>query len=120
MKHKTWFRLVLKAIGVLLVGMSLDAVMGIAIQLLFMALAAFEGTNMTSAFSSAGELRWINWRSLGSLLQMCLGVYFFFGGSWVIDRAARSNRLSCPECGYDISRTDGTICPECGAARPAE
>jgi hypothetical protein len=111
MKHKTWFRLVIKAIGVLFVGMSIPTVAaGIA--------------NLNSMFSSrsfSGYVQALMVQAVwlcGSFLQLALGLYLFFGGKWIVDRAIPSNRPYCPECGYDLSKSNGTVCPECGVTLP--
>ena len=42
------------------------------------------------------------------------GVYLFFGGRWIADKAIPGNRPYCYECGYDLSNYVGERCPECG------
>lgn len=101
MKHKTWFRLVIKAIGVLLVGLGLE---GVLRSLVFVVLAA-PWTNTT----------WNDWGwPFVSLLQPVIGVYLFLRGEWIVNLAIPSNRPYCPECGYDLARNEGAKCPECG------
>jgi len=122
MKHKTWFRLVIKAIGVLLIGLSLRTAWALGVELVVLLWAYVFGTDLSpNPYSYSGygygALRWI--QSGGEILQLGLGLYLFFGGKWIIDKAIPSNRPYCPECGYDISKSGGPNCPECGMALPA-
>lgn len=113
MKHKTWFRLVLKAIGVLLIGFSLPTVGRAVGELIY---AYLEGNQ----FAGYPANYWIV-QSLyygGTFVQFLLGLYLFFGGKWLVNMAIPSNRPYCPECGYDLSRCKGAQCPECGIALP--
>lgn len=115
MKHKTWFRLVLKAIGILLIAMSLPA-LGQAVGALAYALM---DTSMNLSFP---DNYWVVQASFyaGGLAQFAFGLYLILGGKWIVDRAIPSNRPYCPECGYDMSRTQGARCPECGVELPRD
>ena len=109
MKHKTWFRLVIKAIGVLLVGLSVEnAVYWLARFLDEMGQPI--GTLYPNRFWNVVP------GLLGAALQLGFGLYLFLGGRWIVDKAIPSNRPYCPECGYDLSAAGGSACPECGAA----
>ena len=103
MKHKTLFRLALKAIGIWLIA-----------------------SGLTEAFDRIG---WLidpvyGWNSLrefwfgvpAPLFRVALGAYLFFGGRWIANLAIPSNRPYCNECGYELtgSPSEGR-CPECGA-----
>ena len=115
MKHKTWFRLVIKAIGVLLVASSFPYLgMGISQLLIY---SSFGATNNPfNANVQAGSVVWI----VGSLIQLALGIYLFFGGKLIVNRCIPSNRPYCPDCGYDLSKTTSGSCPECGIVLPTE
>jgi hypothetical protein len=54
------------------------------------------------------------------LLQLAAGLYLFFGGKWVADKAIPSNRPYCHECGYDLTGAVGNICAECGTPFKSE
>ncbi len=115
MKHKTWFRLVIKAIGVLLIGFSFP----------YIVVAIYEITSAWSQYRSmsfsGATADWFDYfilpllSSAGTLLMLGFGLYLFFGGEWVVNRCIPSNRPYCPECGYDLSKSEeGERCPECG------
>ncbi len=113
MKHKTWFRLVLKAIGVLLIGFALP---GVATLLSKVGYHTMYGDPF-----SVGSVRtpnFIYWQFMSAhvrdVVQLGLGLYLLFGGRWIADLAIPSNRPYCPECGYDNSEATGKRCPECG------
>jgi hypothetical protein len=115
MKHKTWFRLVLKAVGVLLVGLSLPAVLTGVIGVLEL---IREMLGVAPGDGALERLRY-DWPwALGSCAQAAMGFYLVFGGTWLVDRCIPSNRPYCPECGYDTSGAAGSICPECGVQLP--
>ena len=114
MKHKTWFRLVLKAIGVLLIGFALP---GVATLLANAGYRTMYGDPFARLTGVAAQ-NWFRWQlvagHVGDLVQLGLGLYLLFGGRWIADLAILSNRPYCPECGYDISEATGKCCPECG------
>ena len=115
MKHKTWFRLVLKAIGVLLIGFSLQGVIP-AIAAVVMYLLEWSEMSVSS-----NEFMWWNFPYyIAGFVQFGLGIYLFFGGKWIVNKAIPSNRSYCPECGYQIANAHGANCPECGVALPRE
>jgi hypothetical protein len=115
MKHKTWFRLVVKAIGVLLIGISLPGIGQFVGFVLYM-LTDFGRTTFSS-----NEFRWMQTMYYaGALMQCLLGVYLFFGGQWIVNRCIPSNRSYCPECGYNLSNARGARCSECGVTLPAD
>jgi hypothetical protein len=110
MKHKTWFRLVVKAIGILLFGLGLRDVADLVIGMLYY---------WDSASSTASTWQ-IVLSTLPQVLQALLGVYLFFGGDWIVNKVIPSNRPYCPECGYDLSHNLGTKCVECGIILPSD
>ncbi len=107
MKHKTWFRLMLKAIGILLIGLSIPRVTEIMIVVVNDALSGL--TPLVP-----GPIGWNLFAVSGPLIQFFFGVYLLFGGKWIANLAIPSNRPYCPECGYDLSENSGDTCPECG------
>ena len=116
MKHKTWFRLVIKAIGILLVGLSLPSIVGSLGQIPYF----FSVQSTTGMALTMSDWIWpqvFYW--LGSALQLALGLYLFLGGTWIVNKCIPSNRPYCPECGYDLSHNQlSSNCPECGVILP--
>jgi hypothetical protein len=102
MKHKTLFRLLLKAIGVWVFAAGANS--------LFVFV-----TNLVVSFTFGGANRGYYWMSLiGPTFQTCFGLYLFFGGKWIVDMAIPSNRPYCHECGYELTNASGNRCTECG------
>jgi hypothetical protein len=122
MKHKTWFRLVIKAIGVLLVGLSVPNLISSIVAIIDAVIGAQSWTFYTPYSTtgvSPGDL------VMGAVLQIlpasaqtCFGLYLLLGGKWLVNKCIPSNRPYCPECGYDLSNASGDKCPECGIALP--
>jgi hypothetical protein len=115
MKHKTWFRLVIKAIGILLIGLSLP---GIGQALGFIVYLAIGDKPSSLSRDTFWLLQGLYYA--GSVVQLALGLYLLLGGKWIVDRCIPSNRQYCPDCGYDLSRSSSDRCAECGTLLPRE
>jgi hypothetical protein len=108
MKHKTWFGLIIKAIGVYCLALGVPEALAVAA---YMAGSYFEPAFPRSAWSLMAAVK--------PVLQLIIGFWLFFGARWIVNLAIPSNRPYCPECGYDISSGAGAgCCPECGVALP--
>jgi len=113
MRYKTLFRMALKFAGILLVVEAIATSVYIFPQLATWYVAGVTSTGGLWDFTF-GQL-------LLSLVKGFAGLYFFFGGKWIVNLAIPSNRPYCPECAYDLSGAASERCPECGTAfRPAD
>ncbi|MHC4107336.1 MAG: hypothetical protein ACYSTY_04535 [Planctomycetota bacterium] len=117
MKYKTLFRLVMKALGVVFIGLALPGLVG-GIGQLAMYVASNPG--FPGGWPPPGWWWQVALSSLGHVVQLALGLYLLLGGTWIVDKAIPSNRPYCPECGYDLSTRTGDHCPECGTNVPGE
>lgn len=102
MKYKTLFRLLVKAIGVYC--------MAVGAAQLINGIGHMVWSLMDPAVAG-GSISWVVLYSAGSFV---VGLYLFFGGKWIVDRAIPSNRPYCGECGYELSHAASDRCPECG------
>lgn len=112
MKYKTLFRMLLKLLGVFF---SVGGIQGIITHL-----AQLMGMLSLPAMPSGQT--WFYLLAISSpVIELAMGVYLFFGGGWIIDRAIPSNRPYCHECGYDLTNAAGHVCTECGTPfKPVE
>lgn len=110
MKYKTAVRLAVRLIGLFLIAQALPWVL---VGCGSLALDVFAG----GLFGSSGL---VSWQFRTTLVYSCsalVGLYLFFGGAWIVNRAIPSNRPYCPECGYETTGLPAEgICPECGTA----
>jgi hypothetical protein len=110
MRFKTLFRVLLKLIGVWIFIQGSAAVIQAGAWLVQVVIQP--GSFMPDMNP------WLIGSLVAGLLQVALGLYFFFGGAWVVNRAIPANRPYCPECGYDLTRNGRPNCPECGTLLP--
>jgi hypothetical protein len=119
MKHKTWFRLVLKVVGIFLLADALPDLLNAAAATITncMGLTPWRGTgfNLENLIGVAMEFG-----LLGTAIKSAIGIYFVVGGKALVGLVIPSNRPYCPECGHEISGVKGVHCPECGVRIPAE
>lgn len=106
MKYKTLFRLMLKAIGVWLF---FDGVSWFLMYAPSMIAMLADRLPMGASVSWEYVLM-----PMGPLIKVGAGVYLFFGGARIVDKAVPGNRPYCPECAYDLSGAVSNRCPECG------
>ncbi len=125
MKHKTWFRLVLKAIGILLIGQWLNEFANSIWWLLDVVISGGDlyrgyanNPYYTAPTTDYREAVRLTFEFIGPILPFVFGLYLLFGGKWLVDKIIPSNRPYCPNCGYPLTDTASEQCPECGIALP--
>ena len=113
MKYKTLFRVMLKLLGVWTFIGGVEQALAHVSQLLFMFTASYRG--------APNQLWYLIPSLLTTAAQVGIGLYLFFGGKWIVDKAIPGNRPYCHECGYDLTNAAGNLCSECGTPfKPAE
>lgn len=110
----TWFRLVIRAIGVLLIGLALPNTVSYLSWLVSTLLPSVAG----SVVSLDGQLFIALGGFAGVLVQLGLGLYLLFGASALIRYCTRDLSGLCASCGYDLNSLDSDRCPECGTPIP--
>jgi hypothetical protein len=111
MNYRTWFRLIIKAMGVFVIILALAKLTSNSVNLLTSFFTVIR-TGMASP----------DWRYWGPMLaepgvMIALGLYLVFRGQWIVSVCCPADRC-CRECGYNISKCQGSSCPECGLELP--
>lgn len=116
-----WFRLVVRAIGILLIGLGAPSVVNSVIGYVNF-LVYLRATN-----PALPNLMYLT-QTIGSATQFGMGVYLLFGANRLVGYCVRSvaaeyaacadddaigSTPKCLSCGYELTNTTGA-CPECG------
>ena len=112
MRYKTLFRLGLKLVGVMQIAQWLGSFIMTSIYLIHS--GTQQWTSWSQYFAALGGVH------AQAVVQVAIGLYLFFGGRWIADKAIPGNRPYCPECGYDLTSSLSPTCPECGTRVAAD
>lgn len=112
MSSRKWFRLAVKAAGLLIIVQTLPGLMRLFVYHL----------NWIVKEAMSAGLRSYDWMYVlqsgsGDALLVVCGLYLVFRGEWVVNVCAPQDGL-CDVCGYNTSRCRGDRCPECGTELP--
>ena len=106
MSDPRWFKLLVRAIGLVLIG--------IAIPSITMALSYIPEMHDPNFGYNVQYALWsLIGPGMGGLLQLALGGYLFFGAPRLVKYCVRQVHTRCPGCDYDVRGLQGA-CPECG------
>lgn len=123
MHSKTFFRLSLKVIGVLLVVWNAPSVLFSVIHVMTYpdtGQYAYYTTSpaqwgMTGPMASYVDIAiGFFFYHGGAILTCAIGLYLFFGGEALVNLALPPGRPRCPECGYELASKEVVRCSECG------
>jgi hypothetical protein len=105
-----WFKLLVRLVGLLLIGLSLPSVLWQIGRILASTISA-------SPTRTSSSMSYELWSGVPYLLgygvQLGLGIYLLRGGEWVIRKILAEIHGRCSVCGFDIQNTKGSTCPEC-------
>lgn len=108
MVHRSWFRLSIRAIGILLIGLSLPHVLLTIYDLV--------ARSMNEAYRS-GQPYWYIYELvliLSYASQGIFGVYLLFFAEGLIRKCIADSLGRCAVCQFDLQRVSGNTCPSCG------
>ena len=112
MNDSHWFKLLVRGIGVLLIGLAIPSV----IALFGTAAMVANAANLTGN-PSMDQWVWVLSGILGTLAQLGFGVNLLFGAPRLVRYCLRQVNSRCGACDYDVRGLRG-VCPECGATIP--
>lgn len=120
MKHVSWFKLLLRAIGIVLIGLALPKMGGVLVELgvgvYYRLRGDLEDPQTTEQLARAWwSLIW----HLGYVLQLGLGLYLLFDARWLVRVCVHDAAMRCPACKYDLTGAAPGVCPECGVKLPS-
>jgi hypothetical protein len=110
MKDYRWFKIMVRAFGLLLVGMSIPYLTS-AIEYAF--------TVFGSGAMGSASMFWprVAAYAVGALGQLLLGLYMLSGAPKFVRYCVDQADKRCIRCDYDLTGLAGT-CPECGLSIP--
>ena len=120
MKHKTWFRLALKLVGIYLLATSIPAIINVAATMIARGrdFAYWSGGSVVDLDRMIAVA--IQFGLVGSILQSAIGIYLLLGAGMLASLIIPSSRPYCPDCGHELRGISGVNCPECGTRLPTD
>lgn len=108
-----WFKLLVRAIGILLLGLSVPLILWTIGSILL------EQFGYAYPGQRSGDLLLVRLPGVvGYGAQAGMGVYLLFGAQQLIEMCIAGVRYRCAACGYDIVGIQTGLCPECGTGIP--
>jgi hypothetical protein len=113
MNERAWFTLMVRGVGLALLGVGLYSVGSLILNLFFVLIDPWVNQMGSSGVSSPWDSwEYIRFTAGGPAVLIVVGAYLVFGGRWLIDRFCREVAGRCARCGYDLSG-GSAVCPEC-------
>lgn len=106
-------RLLLRVIGVMLIGMSLPSALSSSIMLIFQKVPVAQVGFPMDVDTGVSLTAWV----VRTYSQFAFGLYLLLGGKFFVNLCARGLGPGCTKCGYDLAGITSEECPECGAER---
>jgi len=110
MSEFAWFKLLVRLVGLLLLGFSVPMLLHVIGRLLA---SGIPNSGMQTSMSLRIELSSNLPALIGDGAQAAFGAYLFFRGDWVIRRVLAEIHGRCAVCGFDLSAVKASSCPEC-------
>lgn len=115
MNDRSWFRLLVRGIGMVILGFSAPKV----IVLVAGVIAALSSSGTQGVFQDDYLLQLVV-AGLACLVQLAFGIYLLFFGDGLIRLCLRDVDARCVHCQHSLVGVAGDRCPECGSGiRPA-
>lgn len=108
MVERAWFRLLIRALGVLFVGLGVTGLVDFVYRVIY---------RISIQPQVRMDLEWVHWVAYGTshLIQPAIGVYLLFFAEGLIRLCLRDAIGRCGYCQFDVSGVLADVCPECGS-----
>ena len=105
-----WFKLMVRLVGILLIGLGGPMVIWHIGRLLA---ASVPDSPMRTSASLHYELYSVGPGLLAYGSQVAMGLYLLLKGDWIIRKVVAQINGRCAVCGYDLANLKGSSCPQC-------